>query len=260
MAKIKYSNNPKNLQSELKELKKIHVVNKNLHEVKQDKLVDYAGEFEMVGNLKVNDQIRQTLISFRNINDYEAYNDAIDQDYDWEDAIFNGYIYKLNTPQFNKVNRSHDGDGCDFTHEIIEYRGNNSFIPTKGYCIVKGVNFLTGEDYKKQFLNFIRNEKRRSSIMTKARFQPFCRAKNINLGYYDGESVFPRLVTERHNALFLYIYHFCLIWKSEGVSFNQVFKELKDKFQKVDNFITEENVYSHFKNEFLRKKNWISFD
>ena len=48
----------------------------------------------MVGNLKIGDQIRQTHIRFRNISDYEAYINAIDEGYDAEDAIFNGYIYK----------------------------------------------------------------------------------------------------------------------------------------------------------------------
>ena len=102
----------------------------------------------MVGNLKVGDQIRQTHIRFRNISDYEVYNNSIDEGYDAEDAIFNGYIYKLNTPQFNKVNRSQYGNGCSFDKIIIEYRGNNCFIPTKGYCFLKCVNFLTGQDYK----------------------------------------------------------------------------------------------------------------
>ena len=128
----------------------------------------------MVENLKVGDQIRQTNNRFRNMDDFEAYINAIDEGYDAEDAIFNGHIYKINTPQFNKVNRSQYGNGCDFKHEIIEYRGKNFFIPTKGYCFVKCVNFLTGQDYKQHYLDFIRSEQRRSNIMTKARIQPFC--------------------------------------------------------------------------------------
>ena len=94
----------------------------------------------------------------------------------------------------------------------------------------------------------------------------FCRANNINLGYFDGERVFPRSVTERKNALFLYNNHFCLIWKSERVSFNQAIKELKDNSKRVDNYITEENVNSHFKYEFIPKKiesqltNFIVYD
>ena len=52
----------------------------------------------MVGSLKVGDQIRTTHIRFRKISDYEAYINANDQVYESEDASFNGYIYKINTP------------------------------------------------------------------------------------------------------------------------------------------------------------------
>ena len=42
--------------------------------------------------------------------------------------------------------------------------------------------------------------------------------------------------------------------RSEGICFNQVYKDLKDNFKEVDNFITEEKVISHFKYEFILKK------
>ena len=90
--------------------------------------------------------------------------------------------------------------------------------------------------------------------MTKARIQPFRRANITNLGYFDGKRVFLRSVTDRDSALFLFKNHFCLIWKSEGVSFKQAIKELTDIFEIVDNFITEENVNSHFKYEVIPKK------
>ena len=247
-------------------MNKIHVVNKKLHEIKHEISLDYEGEFEMVGNLKVDDQIRETRIRFRNINDYEAYINTIDQDYDSEDTIFNGYIYKLNTPQFNKVNRSQYGNGCSFDKIIIEYRGNNCFIPTKGYCFVKCINYLTGQDYKQEYLDFIRNEKRRTNIMTMARIQPCLKKLCIDLGYYNGERVFPRTVTNRDSALYLYNNHFCSIWKSQGVSFNQAIQELKNNFKIVDNYSTEENLNSHFKYEFIPKKidshptNFIVYD
>ena len=82
----------------MRELNKIRVIDKNLHEIKQEILQDCAGTIEMVGNLKFGDQIRQTIFRFRNINDFEAFINAIDQDYESEDAIFNGYNYKINTP------------------------------------------------------------------------------------------------------------------------------------------------------------------
>ena len=266
LVNIRYANDPKKLEKAIKDLNKIEVVNKNLHEIKNEILLNYTDVFEMVGNLKVGDQIRQTHIRFRNMDDFEAYINSIDQDYDSDDSIFNGYIYKVDTPQFNKVNRSQYGNGCDFKHEIIEYRGNNCYIPTKGYCFVKCINFLTGEDYKHQYLEFIRSEQRRSNIMTKARIQPFCRANNINIGYFDGDGVYPRSITNRDSALFLYNNHFCVIWKSENVSFKQAIKELDENFKIVDNFITEENVNSHFKYEFIPKKidshltNFIVYD
>ena len=54
--------------------------------------------------------------------------------------------------------------------------------------------------------------------------------------------------------MFLYNNQFCLIWKSESVSFTQAIKELKDNFKKVNNYITDENVNSHFKYDFIRNK------
>ena len=64
------------------------------------------------------------------------------------------------TLQINLVNRSQYGKGCDFEHEIIEYRGKNCFIPTNGYCFLKCIIIITGEDYKEQFLQFIGNGKK----------------------------------------------------------------------------------------------------
>ena len=266
LVNIKYANDPKKLENALKELNKIQVIDKNLHEIKYEILQDYDGTFDLIGTLKIGDQTKQTHTRFRNMEAFESYINKIDDGYDADDTIFNGYIYKIDTPQFNKVKRSEYGNGCDFKHEIIEYRGNNCFIPTKGYCFVKCINFLTGQDYKDKYLEFIRNEKRRSNIMTKARIQPFCRANNINLGYYNDDRVFPTTVTNRRSALYLYNNHFCLIWKSQGKNFKHAIEELKNNFKLVDNYITEENVNSHFKYEFIPKKieshlsNFIVYD
>ena len=40
--------------------------------------------------------------------------------------------------------------------------------------------------------------------MTMARIQPCLRKLGIDLGYYNGERIFPRSVTDRNNALFFY--------------------------------------------------------
>ena len=78
--------------------------------------------------------------------------------------------------------------------------------------------------------------------------------------------MFPRSVTNRNSALHLYKNHFCLIWKSQGISFNQAITELKDKFKIVDIYITEENVRSYFEYIYKPKKteshltNFIVYD
>ena len=59
---------------------------------------------------------------------------------------------------------------------------------------------------------------------------------------------------KKNIAMYLYNNHFCLIWKSEGVSFNQAVKELKDNFKIVDTYITKDNGNSQIKYEFLPKK------
>ena len=127
----------------------------------------------MAGKLSVGNQIRTTHFRFRNITDYEHYFNAFDEGgYEPDEAIFSGYIGRKDALQFCSVNRSQYGNCCDFEHEIIEYRGNNCYISTKCYCFIKCINHLTGEDYKKQYLIFLRSEKRRSDIMSIARVQP----------------------------------------------------------------------------------------
>ena len=238
----------------MKESNEIRVVNKSLHEIKLEILLDYTGEFEMVGNLKIGDQIRQTHIRFRNISDCAAFIISIDEGYDAEDAICNGCLFNINTAQFNLVNRSQYGNGCDFKLKLLNIVAKNCFVPTKAHCFVKCINYFTGQDYKQQYLDFIGNEKRTSNIMTQARIQPFCRANNNNLGYYNDDRVFPRSVTEKNKALYLFKNHFCVIWKSESVSFNQAIKEIKDNFNIVDIYTTNENVNSCFKYEFIPQK------
>ena len=73
--------------------------------------------------------------------------------------------------------------------------------------------------------------------MTSARIQPFCRKYNINIDYYDGFRVYPRNITERNIVLKIHNNHFCLIWKSNGVSYDTVIKELNDNFKVIDNVI-----------------------
>ena len=90
--------------------------------------------------------------------------------------------------------------------------------------------------------------------MTSAGIQPFFRKYNINIGYYDGFIVYPSKVTERIIALKLHKNHFCSIWKSQDISFNQAAKDLKNNFEVFDNVISDKHVKSFIKYEYKPKK------
>ena len=224
----------------------------NLHEIKNEILEDYTGDFELIGSMLVGEVEQKTNIRFKNVDDFESYINAIDNSgYDSDDVIFTGWLYKLNTPEFKKVNRSQYGRGTDFKQDIVEYIGNNCCIPTSGNCFIKCITYFT---YTEEFLTFVRTEQRRSNVMTSARVQPFYRKHNINIGFYDGFRVCPRNITQRNIALKKHNNHFCLIWKSYKVSFDREIKELKDNFKVVDNVISDKHVESYFKYEYKPKK------
>ena len=198
---------------------------------------------------------QKTNIRFKNVDDFESYINAIDNSgYDSEDVIFTGWLYKLNTPEFKKVNRSKYGRGTDFKQDIVEYIGIHCYIPTGGNCFIKCIYYFTKKDYTERFLTFMRTEQRWSNVMTSARVQPFCRKHNVNIGCYDGFRVCPRNITERNTVLKIHNNHFCLIWKSDGVSFVEGMKELKDNFKVVDNVISDKHVKSYIKYEYKPKK------
>ena len=227
----------------------------NLHEIKNEILEDYIGDFELIGSMLVGEIEQKTNIRFKNVDDFENYINAIDNSgYDSDDVIFTGWLFKLNTREFKKVNRSQYGRGTDFKQDIVEDIGNNCYIPTSGNCFIKCINYFTKKDYTEEFLTFIRTEQRRSNVMTSARVQPFCRNHNIVIGCYDGFRVCPRNIAQRNIALKIHNNHFCLIWKSKGVSFDRAIKELKDNFRVVDNVISDKHVKSYIKYEYKPKK------
>ena len=91
--------------------------------------------------------------------------------------------------------------------------------------------------------------------MTSARVQPFCRKHNINIGCYDGFRVCPRNITERNTATKMHNNHFCLIWKTDCVSFNKAIEdELEPNFKVVDIVLSDKHVKSFIKYEYKSKK------
>ena len=163
-------------------------------------------------------------------------------------------MQKLNTPEFDKVNRSQCGRGTEFKQDNFEYTVNNCYIPTSDNCFMKCIKYFIKKDYSEEFLIFIRTEQRRSNVMTSTKIQPFCRKNNINIDYYDGFRVCPSNITERNIPLKMHKNHLCFFWKSNVISFRKAMEEFKNNFKVVDNVISAKRVKRFFKYEYEPEK------
>ena len=94
----------------------------------------------------------------KKVDDFETYTNAIDVDYDSENNVSTGWLYKLDTPDINKVNRSQYVKSTNVKQDIVEYPSNNCYIPRIGNCFIKYINHLSGKDFLEDFFTFIRNE------------------------------------------------------------------------------------------------------
>ena len=132
-----------------------------MHGIKNEILQDYTGDFDLNGLMIIGPVEQKTNIRFKNMDDFESYMNAIDIDYDREDVTFDGYVYKLNTPQLKVVKRSAYGKGTISMQENVEYHGQKC-IPTSGMCFMRSFKNFTKNDYTEEFFTFIRTEQRRS--------------------------------------------------------------------------------------------------
>ena len=196
-----------------------------MHENKNGILQDYTGDFELNGLMNIGPVEHKTNIRFEIMDDFERYVNAIDIDYDSEDVTSTGNVYKLNTPQFNVVERSVYAKSINHMLETVEYRRQNCYISTSGLCFIKRIYYLTKNDYTEEYLTFIRTEQRRSNVMMSARLQPCCRKCNINIGCFDGTRVNPRNIIQKDTALKIHNNHLFFIWKSNRTSFNRVIED-----------------------------------
>ena len=98
----------------------------------------FKGDFELIGLILIGEIEQKANTRSKHAVDFETfYNDIDNGGYDSEDVIFTGWLYKSNTPEFNKVNRSQYGKGTNFKQDIVEFIGNNCYIPISGKCFIK---------------------------------------------------------------------------------------------------------------------------
>ena len=106
---------------------------------------------------------------------------------------------------------------------------------------------------QKNFHLFFQTERKRSNVLKSARIQAFCRKHNIKIGCFNGKEVWLRNITQRDTALKILNNHFCLIWKSNGISFTSAIKEWKENLKSVVGVISDKHVESFVKYEYKHK-------
>ena len=162
---------------------KIYVNGLNLNEIKNEVLEVYTGDFELIGYMMIGEMEQKTNSRFKIVDDFETYINAKDNGgCDSEDVSFTESLYKLNTPDFGKLNRSQSVRGTNFKRDNVEYIGNNCYFPTSGNCFINCNIHLTGKVYMNELLTFTRDEQRWSKVMTSAKIQTFCMKQNIKIG------------------------------------------------------------------------------
>ena len=95
--------------------------NKNIHEIR-DSLGNINQEFELIGNITINGDVKKTNMRFKNIDAFDKYIEKIDLKYDGDDVIFEGDSFIVEKEQFDKINRSDYGKGSNHLFDIEEYQ------------------------------------------------------------------------------------------------------------------------------------------
>ena len=122
----------------------------NLHEFKNELLLDFKGDCESNGLKDIGPVKQKTNIRFRNMDDFESYINAIDVDYDSADVTLTGYVYKLHAPQFKFVKRIAYVKGTNYLEKVIDYHGQNCSIPIFGMHFIKCIKYFTERDYTEE--------------------------------------------------------------------------------------------------------------
>ena len=95
--------------------------------------------------------MKRTNYRLGKVADFETSIISIDIDNDSEDVISTGSVWKLNAPQYFKVNRSQFSKKIDFKQGLPEYAGNNCYIPTSSNCFTNSNNYITQKEYRRIF-------------------------------------------------------------------------------------------------------------
>ena len=190
---------------------------------------------------------------FKDSNDLAKFIDKILDKYDDHPSIYyTGNIYRY-FKNFKRVNRSENGKGANEFNDILEYKGNNCYIPSGNGCFLKCINFIFNKDFNKEYFEFIKSYKRRTNVMARCRIPEFCKRYKIDIGIYDLNSrrILPWNVKQKNICVHIHRNHYCVVWKKNRKdSLLNGVQEIENNFKYVKNKINENNLKQRIRYRF----------
>ena len=106
---------------------------------KNENFLYSKGYFELFGSFLIGEKEQKTNFRPKDVVVFESFINNIDADYNNEDVILTGWIYKLYTTEFIKVNISQNGRGTNCNQDTAKYTGKLCYNPTSGICSIKRI-------------------------------------------------------------------------------------------------------------------------
>ena len=194
---------------------------------------------------------------FKDSNELSEFIDKILDQYDDHPSIYYTGNIDRYYKKYKKVNGSDHGREANEFNNILEYKGENCYIPSGNGCFLKCINIIFNKDFSIEYLKFIKSYKRRPDVMSRCRIPEFGKRYKIDLGIYDLKSkrILPWTVKQKHICVYIHKNHYCVIWKKNrkdsllnGVNeIDKIFKYVKNKLNESN--LEQRKVYRFPKHE-----------
>ena len=101
---------------------------------------------------------------FKDSDELAKFEDKILDKYDDHPSIYyTGNIYR-DFRNFKRVMRSEYGRGANEFNNILEYEGENCYIPSRNGCFLKCINYIFEKEVSTEYFEFIQSYKRRTNV------------------------------------------------------------------------------------------------
>ena len=190
---------------------------------------------------------------FKDSDELAKFIDKILDKYDDHPSIYyTGNIYRY-FRNYKRITRSEHGRGANEFNNILEYEGNNCYIPSGNGCFLKCITYIFKRDFSTEYFEFIKSYKRRPNVMSRCRIPEFCNRYKIDIGIYDPNSgrILPRTVKRRDICVHIHKNHYFVIWKKNRKdSLLNGVDEIDKNFKYVKNKINEGNLKQRIRYRF----------